>query len=167
MWRDLCRGPHVPNTGYLGNGWALQRVSGAYWRGDQRNPQLQRVYGTAWASKDDLRAHQTRLDEAAKRDHRKLGRDLDLFSFPEEIGSGLSVWHPKGGIIRNEMEMHARRRHLAEGYSVVYTPHLAKADLFAISGHLSNYRESMWPPVQMDEERDADGQVTKPGRTTT
>jgi len=163
VWKDLCRGPHVPTTRVLGNGWALQRVSGAYWRGDQRGPQLQRVYGTAWPSKDELRAYQHRLEEAEKRDHRKLGRELDLFSFPEEIGSGLSVWHPKGGIIRHEMEAHARRRHLAEGYSVVYTPHIAKQDLFATSGHLATYADGMWPPLQMDEERDGDGHVTKPG----
>jgi len=161
VWKDLCRGPHLPNTRMIGNGWALQRVAGAYWRGDQRNPQLQRLYGTAWATKDDLRAYQTRLEEAAKRDHRKLGKDLDLFSFPDEIGSGLSVWHPKGGIVRNEMEQHARKRHLAEGYNVVYTPHIAKQDLFATSGHLSTYREGMWPPLQMDGEVDEDGNVTK------
>jgi len=162
-WKDLCRGPHLPNTRMIGNGWALDRVAGAYWRGSEQNPQLQRVYGTAWPSKDELRAHQARLEEAAKRDHRKLGKDLDLFSFPEEIGSGLSVWHPKGGIIRHEMESHARARHLAEGYSVVYTPHISKRDLFATSGHLATYAEGMWPPLQMDEERDADGHVTKPG----
>jgi len=163
VWKDLCRGPHLPSTRMIGNGWALQRVAGAYWRGSERNPQLQRVYGTAWPSKDELRAYQERLEEAAKRDHRRLGRELDLFSFPEEIGSGLSVWHPKGGIIRHEMESHARRRHLAEGYSVVYTPHISKADLFATSGHLSTYADGMWPPLRMDEERDADGAVTKAG----
>ena len=164
VWTDLCRGPHLPSTRMIGNGWALERIAGAYWRGDQRNPQLQRVYGTAWPSKDELRAHQTRLAEAAKRDHRKLGRELDLFSFPEEIGSGLSVWHPRGGIIRHEMESHARARHLAAGYSVVYTPHISKADLFATSGHLATYAEGMWPPLHMDEERDAiTGEVTKPG----
>jgi len=164
VWTDLCRGPHLPSTRMIGNGWALERIAGAYWRGDQRNPQLQRVYGTAWPSKDELRAHQTRLAEAAKRDHRKLGRELDLFSFPEEIGSGLSVWHPRGGIVRHEMESHARARHLAAGYSVVYTPHISKADLFATSGHLATYAEGMWPPLHMDEERDAiTGEVTKPG----
>ncbi len=164
VWKDLCRGPHLPTTRMIGNGWALQRIAGAYWRGSERNPQLQRVYGTAWPTKDELRAHQTRLEEAAKRDHRRLGRELDLFSFPEEIGSGLSVWHPRGGIIRHEMETHARARHLAEGYSVVYTPHISKADLFATSGHLATYAEGMWPPLHMDEERDAiTGEVTKPG----
>ena len=163
VWKDLCRGPHLPNTRMIGNGWALQRVAGAYWRGDQRNPQLQRLYGTAWATKDDLRAYLTRLEEAAKRDHRKLGKDLDLFSFPDEIGSGLSVWHPKGGIVRNEMEQHARRRHLEEGYHIVYTPHIAKQDLFSTSGHLSTYKEGMWPPIHMDEEVDEAGNVVKEG----
>ncbi|HWK20125.1 MAG TPA: threonine--tRNA ligase [Microbacteriaceae bacterium] len=163
VWKDLCRGPHLPNTRMIGNGWALQRVAGAYWRGSEKNPQLQRVYGTAWATKDDLRAYQERLEEAAKRDHRKLGKDLDLFSFPEEIGSGLSVWHPRGGIIRHEMEAHARARHLAEGYSVVYTPHISKRDLFATSGHLATYAEGMWPPLRMDEEVDEHGHVTKEG----
>lgn len=163
VWKDLCRGPHLPNTRMIGNGWALQRVAGAYWRGSERNPQLQRIYGTAWATKDDLRAYQERLEEAAKRDHRKLGKDLDLFSFPEEIGSGLSVWHPRGGIIRHEMETHARQRHLAEGYSIVYTPHISKADLFATSGHLATYADGMWPPLRMDEEVDEHGHVTKEG----
>ncbi|HWL01284.1 MAG TPA: threonine--tRNA ligase [Microbacteriaceae bacterium] len=163
VWKDLCRGPHLPNTRMIGNGWALQRVAGAYWRGSEKNPQLQRVYGTAWATKDELRAYQERLEEAAKRDHRKLGKDLDLFSFPEEIGSGLSVWHPRGGIIRHEMEAHARGRHLAEGYSVVYTPHISKSDLFATSGHLATYAEGMWPPLRMDEEVDEHGHVTKEG----
>ena len=163
VWKDLCRGPHLPNTRMIGNGWALQRVAGAYWRGSEKNPQLQRVYGTAWATKDELRAYQERLEEAAKRDHRKLGKDLDLFSFPEEIGSGLSVWHPRGGIIRHEMEAHARARHLAEGYSVVYTPHISKRDLFATSGHLATYAEGMWPPLRMDEEVDEHGHVTKEG----
>ena len=136
VWKDLCRGPHVPSTRIIGNGWALQRVAGAYWRGSEKNPQLQRIYGTAWPTKDDLRAYQARLEEAAKRDHRKLGKDLDLFSFPDEIGSGLSVWHPKGGIIRGEMEQHARRRHVEGGYTYVYTPHIAKEDLFLTSNHL-------------------------------
>ena len=115
VWKDLCRGPHLPNTRMIGNGWALMRIAAAYWRGSEKNPQLQRIYGTAWPTKDELRAYQHRLEEAAKRDHRKLGRELDLFSFPDEIGSGLSVWHPKGGIVRMEMEQHARRRHVAGG----------------------------------------------------
>ena len=163
VWKDLCRGPHLPNTRMIGNGWALQRVAGAYWRGSEKNPQLQRVYGTAWASKDELRAYQARLEEAAKRDHRKLGKDLDLFSFPDEIGSGLSVWHPKGGIIRQELEQHALARHRAGGYTYVYTPHITKADLFIQSNHLVTYKDGMFPPIHMDEERDADGNVTKQG----
>ncbi|MBI5160448.1 MAG: threonine--tRNA ligase, partial [Micrococcales bacterium] len=159
----LCRGPHGPGTRYVANGWDLTRVAGAYWRGSEKNPQLQRIYGTAWPTKDELRAYTERLEEAARRDHRKLGRELDLFSFPEEIGSGLSVWHPKGGLIRQEMEQHHRRRHLEAGYSAVYTPHISKADLFQTSGHLQTYAEGMFPPVRMDEERDADGNVTKQG----
>ena len=163
VWTDLCRGPHLPNTRLIGNGWALQRVAGAYWLGSEKNPQLQRIYGTAWPSKDELRAHQARLEESAKRDHRKLGKELDLFSFPDEIGSGLSVWHPKGGIVRQEIEQHALRRHREGGYSYVYTPHIAKQDLFLESNHLITYREGMFPPISMDEERDADGEVTKNG----
>ncbi|HEY0249324.1 MAG TPA: threonine--tRNA ligase [Gryllotalpicola sp.] len=163
VWKDLCRGPHLPDTKLIGNGFALTRVAAAYWRGSEKNPQLQRIYGTAWPSKDELRAYQDRLAEAERRDHRKLGKELDLFSFPDEIGSGLSVWHPHGGIVRYEMEQHARKRHLAQGYSVVYTPHLAKSDLFAISGHLQTYADGIWPPIRMDEERDAKGNVTKQG----
>jgi threonyl-tRNA synthetase len=164
VWKDLCRGPHVPSTRIIGNGWDLQRIAGAYWRGSEKNPQLQRIYGTAWATKDDLRAYQHRLEEAAKRDHRKLGKELDLFSFPDEIGSGLSVWHPKGGIVRGEMEQHARRRHVEGGYTYVYTPHISKEDLFITSNHLVTYREGMFPPITMDEERDAEGNVTKVGQ---
>ena len=164
VWKDLCRGPHVPSTRIIGNGWALQRVAGAYWRGSEKNPQLQRIYGTAWPTKDDLRAYQARLEEAAKRDHRKLGKDLDLFSFPDEIGSGLSVWHPKGGIIRGEMEQHARRRHVEGGYTYVYTPHIAKEDLFLTSNHLVTYKDGMFPPIVMDEEHGPDGTVTKKGQ---
>lgn len=164
VWTDLCRGPHVPLTRYIGNGFDLTRVAGAYWRGSEKNPQLQRIYGTAWPTKDELRAYQARLEEAAKRDHRKLGRELDLFSFPDEIGSGLSVWHPKGGIVRGEMEQHARRRHIEGGYTYVYTPHISKEDLFLTSNHLVTYREGMFPPIQMDEERDAEGNVTKQGQ---
>ncbi|MEJ1155501.1 threonine--tRNA ligase [Microbacterium marmarense] len=163
IWKDLCRGPHVPSTRMIGNGWALTRTAGAYWRGSEKNPQLQRIYGTAWPTKDELRAYQQRLEEAAKRDHRKLGKELDLFSFPEEIGSGLSVWHPRGGIIRGEMEQHARRRHIEGGYTYVYTPHISKEDLFLTSNHLVTYREGMFPPIHMDEERDADGAITKVG----
>ena len=163
-WRDLCRGPHVPSTRLVGNGWDLTRIAGAYWRGSEKNPQLQRIYGTAWPTKDELRAYQARLEEAAKRDHRKLGKELDLFSFPDEIGSGLSVWHPKGGIVRGEMEQHARRRHIAGGYTYVYTPHISKEDLFVTSNHLVTYKEGMFPPIIMDEERDAEGNITKQGQ---
>ncbi|WP_448232872.1 threonine--tRNA ligase [Microbacterium lacticum] len=163
-WRDLCRGPHVPSTRLVGNGWDLTRIAGAYWRGSEKNPQLQRIYGTAWPTKDELRAYQARLEEAAKRDHRKLGKELDLFSFPDEIGSGLSVWHPKGGIVRGEMEQHARRRHIAGGYTYVYTPHISKEDLFLTSNHLVTYKEGMFPPIVMDEERDAEGNITKQGQ---
>lgn len=163
-WRDLCRGPHVPSTRLVGNGWDLTRIAGAYWRGSEKNPQLQRIYGTAWPTKDELRAYQARLEEAAKRDHRKLGKELDLFSFPDEIGSGLSVWHPKGGIVRGEMEQHARRRHIAGSYTYVYTPHISKEDLFLTSNHLVTYKEGMFPPIVMDEERDAEGNITKQGQ---
>jgi threonyl-tRNA synthetase len=164
VWKDLCRGPHVPSTRVIGNGWALQRIAGAYWRGSEKNPQLQRIYGTAWPTKDELRAYQQRLEEAAKRDHRRLGKELDLFSFPDEIGSGLSVWHPKGGVVRMEMEQHARRRHVAAGYTYVYTPHIAKEDLFLQSNHLVTYREGMFPPIRMDEETDDAGQIIKEGK---
>lgn len=163
VWKDLCRGPHVPGTRYIGNGWDLTRVAGAYWRGSEKNPQLQRIYGTAWPTKDELRAYQERLAEAAKRDHRKLGKELDLFSFPDEIGSGLSVWHPRGGIVRGEMEQHARKRHVDGGYTYVYTPHISKQDLFLQSNHLVTYKEGMYPPIHMDEERDENGEITKAG----
>ncbi|MEV1129448.1 threonine--tRNA ligase [Agromyces sp. NPDC049794] len=163
-WKDLCRGPHLPNTRMIGNGWALTRLAAAYWRGSEKNPQLQRIYGTAWPTKDELRAHQHRLEEAARRDHRKLGRELDLFSFPDEIGSGLSVWHPRGGVVRMEMEQHARRRHVADGYTYVYTPHISKEDLFLQSNHLVTYKEGMFPPIRMDEERDPEGNVIKHGQ---
>ncbi|MAP64088.1 MAG: threonine--tRNA ligase [Microbacterium sp.] len=164
VWKDLCRGPHVPNTRMIGNGWALQRVAGAYWRGSEKNPQLQRIYGTAWPTKDELRAYQARLEEAAKRDHRKLGKELDLFSFPEEIGPGLSVFHPKGGIIRYEIERYMRERLLANGYEVVNTPHITKGDLFMTSGHLQWYAEGMYPPMQLDEVVDDGGNVTRQGQ---
>jgi threonyl-tRNA synthetase len=162
-WKDLCRGPHVPSTRLIGNGWDLTRIAGAYWRGSEKNPQLQRIYGTAWPTKDELRAYQQRLEEAAKRDHRKLGKELDLFSFPDEIGSGLSVWHPKGGIIRQEMEQHALKRHREGGYTYVYTPHITKRDLFIQSNHLVTYKEGMFPPIHLDEERNDAGEVTKQG----
>ena len=162
-WKDLCRGPHLPNTRMIGNGWALVRNAAAYWRGSEKNKQLQRIYGTAWASKDELREYQERQAEAARRDHRKLGKELDLFSFPDEIGSGLSVWHPRGGIVRQEIEQHARLRHRAAGYTYVYTPHISKADLFIQSNHLVTYKDGMFPPIRMDEEVDAEGHVTKQG----
>lgn len=162
VWKDLCRGPHVPNTGALG-AHQLTRIAAAYWRGSEKNPQLQRIYGTAWPDKAALKEYLGRLEEAAKRDHRKLGKELDLFSFPEEIGSGLSVWHPRGGVIRQEMEQHARKRHIEAGYTYVYTPHITKQDLFITSNHLVTYKEGMFPPIRMDEEVDADGNVTKQG----
>ena len=162
-WKDLCRGPHVPHTGYL-PAYALMRSSAAYWRGDQANPQLQRLYGTAWPSRDELKAYQTRLEEAAKRDHRRLGRELDLFSFPDEIGSGLAVFHPKGGVLRKAMEDYSRQRHVDADYEFVYSPHITKGELFEISGHLGFYKDGMFPPMHLDEERDEDGTVRKPGQ---
>ncbi|WP_201613534.1 threonine--tRNA ligase [Gulosibacter hominis] len=163
-WYDLCRGPHLPSTRYIGNGFALLRNAGAYWRGSEKNPMLQRIYGTAWPSKEELRAYQTRLEEAAKRDHRRVGKELDLFSFPDEIGSSLAVFHPAGGIIRLEMEDHSRRRHIAEGYSFVNTPHITKGHLYEVSGHLDWYRDGMFPPLQVDEERDDEGNIVKKGQ---
>ncbi len=163
VWKDLCRGPHVPSTRMLGNGWKLTRLAAAYWRGSEKNPQLQRIYGTAWASKEDLRSHLERLEEAAKRDHRKLGQELDLFSFPDEIGSGLAVFHPKGGVIRREMEDYSRRRHEEAGYEFVYTPHITKSELFETSGHLSWYKDGMFPPMRMDEQRNEAGEITRQG----
>jgi len=163
-WGDLCRGPHVPTTKVLGNAFKLMRTAAAYWRGSEKNPQLQRVYGTAWPTKDDLKAYLERLAEAEKRDHRKLGAELDLFSFPEEIGSGLAVFHPKGGVIRKEMEDYSRRRHEEEGYEFVYSPHITKGKLFQTSGHLDWYAESMYPPMHLDEEHGPDGAVTKQGQ---
>ncbi|WP_251858488.1 threonine--tRNA ligase [Herbiconiux sp. L3-i23] len=163
IWRDLCRGPHLPSTRLIQNGWALSRVAAAYWRGSEKNKQLQRIYGTAWASKDDLRAYQARLDEAAKRDHRKLGSEMDLFSFPDEIGSGLAVFHPNGGIIRKEMEDHSRRRHEEEGYDFVWTPHITKGTLYEISGHLDWYADGMFPAMHLDEAHDEAGNITRQG----
>ena len=149
-WKDLCRGPHVPSTRLLANGWQLMRTAAAYWRGNEKNPQLQRVYGTAWPTKDELKAYLDRLAEAERRDHRRLGAELDLFSFPEEIGSGLPVFHPKGGIIKREMEDYVRRRHIEEGFDYVGTPHIAKAHLFETSGHLPYYADTMFPPMELE-----------------
>ncbi|WP_091417142.1 threonine--tRNA ligase [Friedmanniella luteola] len=148
-WKDLCRGPHVPHTGYL-TAFALTRNSAAYWRGDQANQQLQRLYGTAWPSREALKAYQTRLEEAAKRDHRKLGVELDLYSFPDELGSGLPVFHPRGGVLKREMEDYVRRRHIEEGFSYVGTPHISKEGLFHTSGHLPYYAEGMFPPMEVE-----------------
>jgi len=148
-WSDLCRGPHLPHTRLIG-AFKLMRIAAAYWRGSEKNPQLQRIYGTAWPTRDALKEYLRLLDEAARRDHRKLGADLDLFSFPDEIGSGLAVFHPKGGIIRRELENYSRRRHEEEGYSFVNTPHITKAQLFETSGHLGWYAESMFPPMSME-----------------
>ena len=149
-WGDLCRGPHIPSTKLLGNAFKVMRSSAAYWRGDQANQQLQRVYGTAWPTKDDLTAYLHRLTEAEKRDHRKLGVELDLFSFPDEIGSGLPVFHPKGGVLKREMEDYVRRRHIEEGFRYVGTPHITKEGLFHTSGHLPYYADTMFPPMQME-----------------
>ena len=149
-WGDLCRGPHIPSTKLLGNAFKVMRSSAAYWRGDQANQQLQRVYGTAWPTKDDLTAYLHRLTEAEKRDHRKLGVELDLFSFPDEIGSGLPVFHPKGGVLKREMEDYVRRRHIEEGFLYVGTPHITKEGLFHTSGHLPYYADTMFPPMQME-----------------
>ena len=164
VWKDLCRGPHLPNTRMIGNGYALTRLAAAYWRGNEANKQLQRIYGTAWPSKDELKAHLERLEEAAKRDHRRLGAELDLFSFPEEIGSGLAVFHPKGGIIRKAMEDYSRAQHEKAGYEFVYSPHITKSNLFETSGHLAWYSEGMFPPMKLDEEVDADGVIRKAGQ---
>ena len=163
-WGDLCRGPHVPTTRVIPqNAVKLMRTAAAYWLGDQRNEQLQRVYGTAWPSKDELKAYLTFLEEAERRDHRRLGAELDLFSFPEEIGSGLAVFHPKGGVIRRVMEDYSRRRHEEAGYEFVNSPHITKGALFEKSGHLDWYAEGMYPPMQLDAEVDAEGVVRRQG----
>ena len=165
VWTDLCRGPHVPTTRHIpANAFKLMRTAAVYWLSDERNPQLQRIYGTAWPSKDDMRAHLDFLAEAAKRDHRRLGAELDLFSFPEQIGSGLAVFHPKGGIVRREMEDYSRRRHEEAGYEFVNTPHITKGALFATSGHLDWYADGMYPPMHLDADYDGDGNVRKPGQ---
>jgi len=163
VWSDLCRGPHLPSTKQI-PAFKLMRSAAAYWRGSEKNPMLQRIYGTAWPSQDELDAHLEQLAEAEKRDHRRLGTELDLFSFPEEIGSGLAVFHPKGGIIRRAMEDYSRKRHEEEDYEFVYSPHLTKAALFEKSGHLDWYSEGMYPPMIMDEELHADGTIKKPGQ---
>ncbi|CAN5194003.1 threonine--tRNA ligase [soil metagenome] len=163
VWGDLCRGPHIPTTRYI-PAFKLTRSSAAYWRGDQANASMQRIYGTAWESQDALDRHLELIEEAQKRDHRKLGVELDLFSFPEELGSGLPVFHPKGGIIRKELEDYSRQKHLAAGYQFVNTPHITKEHLYITSGHLEWYADGMFPPMQIDAEYEADGTVRKPGQ---
>ncbi len=163
VWSDLCRGPHVPTTKFI-PAFKLTRVAAAYWRGDDKNPQLQRIYGTAWESAEAQDVYLERLAEAERRDHRKLGVELDLFSFPDEIGSGLPVFHPKGGIIRQEMENYSRQRHVEAGYDFVYSPHITKGALFETSGHLDWYRDGMYPAMHLDAEHNEDGTVRKPGQ---
>jgi len=162
-WSDLCRGPHLPSTKHI-PAFKLMRSAAAYWRGSEKNPMLQRIYGTAWPSQEELDNYLNLLAEAEKRDHRRLGTELDLFSFPEEIGSGLAVFHPKGGIIRRAMEDYSRKRHEEEDYQFVYSPHLTKAALFETSGHLQWYSEGMYPPMVMDEELHADGTIKRAGQ---
>ena len=163
VWSDLCRGPHLPSTKQI-PAFKLMRTAAAYWRGSEKNPMLQRIYGTAWASQDELNGYLELLAEAEKRDHRRLGTELDLFSFPEEIGSGLAVFHPKGGIVRRAMEDYSRIRHEEEGYEFVYSPHLTKAALFETSGHLQWYADGMYPPMILDEEHNADGTIKRAGQ---
>jgi threonyl-tRNA synthetase len=163
VWGDLCRGPHIPSTKFI-PAYKLMRSAGAYWRGSEKNPMLQRIYGTAWQSQEALDQYLHLLAEAEKRDHRRLGAELDLFSFPEEIGSGLAVFHPKGGIVRRAMEDYSRKRHEEEDYQFVYSPHLTKAALFETSGHLQWYADGMYPPMVMDEELHADGTIKKAGQ---
>ena len=163
VWSDLCRGPHLPSTKHI-PAFKLMRSAAAYWRGSEKNPMLQRIYGTAWPSQEELTSYLELLAEAEKRDHRRLGTELDLFSLPEEIGSGLAVFHPKGGIVRRAMEDYSRKRHEDEGYEFVYSPHLTKAALFEKSGHLQWYSEGMYPPMVMDEELHADGTIKRAGQ---
>ncbi|GAA4555789.1 threonine--tRNA ligase [Pseudonocardia xishanensis] len=163
VWSDLCRGPHLPTTKYI-PAFTLTRTAAAYWRGSEKNPQLQRIYGTAWESQEALDAHLERVAEAERRDHRRLGAELDLFSFPDQIGSGLAVFHPKGGVIRKELEDYSRRQHERAGYEFVNTPHITKGQLFRTSGHLEWYEEGMYPGMILDEELNADGTVRKPGQ---
>ncbi|MET3369575.1 threonine--tRNA ligase [Arthrobacter sp. M2012083] len=164
IWCDLCRGPHLQNTKIISNAFALTRSSAAYWLGNQNNQQLQRIYGTAWPTKEALKAYQERIAEAERRDHRKLGVELDLFSFPDELGSGLPVFHPKGGIIRKAMEDYSRQRHVDAGYEFVYTPHITKGHLYEVSGHLDWYKDGMFPAMQVDAEFNEDGSVRKPAQ---
>jgi threonyl-tRNA synthetase len=163
VWGDLCRGPHIPTTKHI-PAFKLTRSSAAYWRGDQNNASLQRIYGTAWESQEALDRHLELIEEAQRRDHRKLGSELDLFSFPDEIGSGLAVFHPKGGVVRRELEEYSRRKHIEAGYEFVNTPHITKAQLFHTSGHLDWYADGMFPPMQLDAEYNDDGTVRKPGQ---
>ena len=162
VWKDLCRGPHLPNTRFI-KAFKLERVAAAYWRGSEKNPMLQRIYGTAWASKDDLKAYMQRMEEASKRDHRKLGQEMDLFSFPEELGPGLAVFHPKGAAIINAMQDYSREMHRKHHYSFVQTPHITKGHLYEISGHLQWYKDGMYPPMRIDEEKDENGNIVKQG----
>ena len=164
VWSDLCRGPHLPTTKIISNAYALTRSAAAYWRGNENNKQLQRLYGTAWPTKADLKAYQERIAEAERRDHRRLGSELDLFSFPDELGSGLPVFHPKGGVLRRVMEDYSRTRHEQAGYEFVYTPHITKSRLYEVSGHLDWYADGMFPPMHVDEVRDADGSITRQGQ---
>jgi threonyl-tRNA synthetase len=163
IWGDLCRGPHIPTTRYI-PAFKLTRSSAAYWRGDQNNASLQRIYGTAWESQEALDRHLELIEEAQRRDHRKLGVELDLFSFPDELGSGLPVFHPKGGIIRRELEDYSRRKHEQGGYQFVNTPHITKEHLYVTSGHLEWYADGMFPPMHIDAEYDDDGTLRKPGQ---
>ncbi len=163
VWGDLCRGPHIPTTKYI-PAFKLTRSSAAYWRGDQRNASLQRIYGTAWESQEALDRHLELLEEAQRRDHRKLGVELDLFSFPDELGSGLPVFHPKGGVVRRELEEYSRRKHIEAGYEFVNTPHITKEQLYITSGHLEWYADGMFPPMHIDAEYAEDGSLRKPGQ---
>lgn len=162
VWTDLCRGPHLPNTRYI-KAFRLERAAAAYWKGSEANPMLQRIYGVAFPTKDELKAYQVRMEEAAKRDHRKLGQEMDLFSFPDEIGPGLAVFHPKGAAVINAMEDYSREMHRKHHYSFVQTPHITKGGLYETSGHLQWYKDGMYPPMHLDEERDEDGNITKQG----
>ena len=162
-WGDLCRGPHIPTTRYI-PAFKLTRSSAAYWRGDQNNASLQRIYGTAWETQEALDRHLELIEEAQRRDHRRVGAELDLFSFPDELGSGLPVFHPKGGIVRRELEEYSRRKHIEAGYEFVNTPHITKEQLYITSGHLEWYADGMFPPMHIDAEYDADGAVRKPGQ---